>query len=502
MMDYKVKVGFAPTRRGAAFVNPDALKYKKMIQDRLTAWGVDFVDLDDVTGDGMLSCPENVEPVLDKLRAAKVDCLFFPHCNFGSEHSVAKVARALQLPTLIWGPRDEAPLPDGSRLRDTQCGIFATGKVLRRVNVPFTYLPNCRLDDDLFDRGFHAFLAVAYVVKEFRRARILQISTRPNDFWSVMVNESELLEKFGVQIFPIAMSDFADRVLKTAADTADREVAETEAYMRRALEICVSDEIVRRVAAMKVTIARYAGENGCNAVAIQCWDAMQNTLGMFPCCANAMLTDDGLPVACETDINGAITAIMAQAAGMGRSPSFFVDWSVRHPENDNGELLQHCGPWPLSLAREKPVLGTPLRLRQQLPRQRHRRDPRRRDLPDPLRRRPRGVRHASGHRPGHRGPEEPRHVPVGGDPRVAAGGDDARQGAVHPPRRGHPRQHPAHHPRGPDVPARRPRRLLQRRAAEGHRGLLAGPVTGLAQRGRGRKAPPPCRNGRKGVLRL
>lgn len=359
MMDYKVKVGFAPTRRGAAFVNPDALKYKKMIQDRLTAWGVDFVDLDDVTGDGMLSCPENVEPVLDKLRAAKVDCLFFPHCNFGSEHSVAKVARALQLPTLIWGPRDEAPLPDGSRLRDTQCGIFATGKVLRRVNVPFTYLPNCRLDDDLFDRGFHAFLAVAYVVKEFRRARILQISTRPNDFWSVMVNESELLEKFGVQIFPIAMSDFADRVLKTAADTADREVAETEAYMRRALEICVSDEIVRRVAAMKVTIARYAGENGCNAVAIQCWDAMQNTLGMFPCCANAMLTDDGLPVACETDINGAITAIMAQAAGMGRSPSFFVDWSVRHPENDNGELLQHCGPWPLSLAREKPVLGTP-----------------------------------------------------------------------------------------------------------------------------------------------
>lgn len=32
------------------------------------------------------------------------------------------------------------------RLRDTQCGLFATGKVLRRFGVPFTYLTNCRLN--------------------------------------------------------------------------------------------------------------------------------------------------------------------------------------------------------------------------------------------------------------------------------------------------------------------------------------------------------------------
>jgi len=44
---------------------------------------------------------------------------------------------------------------------------------------------------------------------------------------------------------------------------------------------------------------------------------------------------------------------------MGKTPSFFVDWSIRHPENPNGELLQHCGPWPTSLAKEKPTLGKP-----------------------------------------------------------------------------------------------------------------------------------------------
>lgn len=367
MIDYKVKVGFAPTRRGAAFVNPDALKYKKLIQEKLDEWKIDYVDIDDLNEEGMLRCPEDVDAVIDKFKAEKIDCLFFPHCNFGSEHSVAKVAKALNVPVLLWGPRDEAPLPDGSRLRDTQCGLFATGKVLRRVSVPFTYLPNCRLEDELFDKGFHAFIATANVVKEVRKARILQISTRPTDFWTMMVNEGELLERFGIQVFPIAMSDFVDRVLATAADQNDEAVAQTESYMRETLEICVSDEMVRRVAAMKETIKRYAEENGCNAVAIQCWDAMQNALKMFPCCANAMLTDEGLPVVCETDIHGAVSAIMAQAAGMGTTPSFFVDWSVRHPENENGELLQHCGPWPLSLAIEKPKLAQPFAFKDNCP---------------------------------------------------------------------------------------------------------------------------------------
>ena len=33
---------------------------------------------------------------------------------------------------------------------------------------------------------------------------------------------------------------------------------------------------------------------------------------------------------------------------------------MRHPDNENGELLQHCGPWPLSCAGEKPTIGMPL----------------------------------------------------------------------------------------------------------------------------------------------
>jgi L-fucose isomerase-like protein len=356
-MDHRVVIGYAPTRR-RIFSAEDAVKYKKIIGDRMKSMGLEFVDIEDINSEGLLRCAEDVEPVIAKFRAAGVNALFIPHCNFGSEHSCGKVARALGVPVLLWGPRDEAPLADGSRLRDTQCGLFATGKVLRRMRVPFTYLPNCRVEDELFERGLRTFTAAANVIKEARRGRILQIDTRPADFWTMMVNEGELLERFGVQVFPITMVEFTDRV-KSLEASDDAEVASTVKYINEKMEVNIPQDSVRRVAALKTAMKLYAGENGCNAVAIQCWDALQQALHVMPCCANALLTDEGIPVVCETDIHGAITAIMVQAAAMGRTPSFFVDWSVRHPSNDNGELLQHCGPWPISLAKDKAKLDRP-----------------------------------------------------------------------------------------------------------------------------------------------
>lgn len=80
------------------------------------------------------------------------------------------------MPVLLWGPRDERPDENGVRLRDSQCGLFATGKVLRRFQVPFTYMTNCRLTDPEFERGVKDFLAVCNVVKVFRHTRILQIA--------------------------------------------------------------------------------------------------------------------------------------------------------------------------------------------------------------------------------------------------------------------------------------------------------------------------------------
>ncbi len=352
----KIVIGFAPTRR-SIFSAPDAIKYANLTRERLNELGIDYVDIKDINEDGLLYDDEGRIKIAERFKAAGVDGLFFPHANFGTEYEVARLAKELNVPVLLWGPRDERPEPNGMRLRDSQCGLFATGKVLRRFRIPFTYITNCRLTDPEFERGLRDFIAVCNVVKTFRATRILQIGPRPFDFWSTMCNEGELLEKFNIQLSPIPMPELTEEMKKVKAE--GEEVAKVVQYCRENFILQCNDENLENVAALKVAMRNLATKYGCNAIAIQCWNALQGEIGIMPCAANALLNEEGLPVVCETDIHGAITQLMVEAAGMDR-PSMFSDWTVRHPDNENGELLQHCGPWPISVAGEKPTICVPV----------------------------------------------------------------------------------------------------------------------------------------------
>lgn len=356
-----IVLGLAPTRR-SIFSAPDAVKYADLTRKKLKELGVSFVDITDIAEDGLLHEDADRVRIAEKFKAAGIDGLFFPHGNFGTEYEVARLAKELDVPVLLWGPRDERPDENGIRLRDSQCGLFATGKVLRRFGVPFTYLCNCRLEDPEFARGIRNFLAVCNVVKEFRRTRILQIGPRPFDFWSTMCNEGELLEKFNIQLSPVPIPELTEEMRKAKEEKT--RVEETAAYCREHFEIAVTDEELINIAALKVAIRTLAERYGCNAAAIQCWNALQGEIGIMPCAANSLLNEEGFPVVCETDIHGAVTAVLAEAAGMDETRTFFADWTVRHPDNENGELLQHCGPWPISCLNgcgaRKPVIGYPL----------------------------------------------------------------------------------------------------------------------------------------------
>ncbi len=350
-----IKIGYAPTRR-SIFSAPDALKFRELIKDKLDELRVSYADINDINDEGLLCSDGDVEIIAEKFRREQVKGLFIPHCNFGTEYAVARLARELNVPVLLWGPRDERPDENGMRLRDSQCGLFASGKVLRRFNVPFTYITNCRLDDPEFRQGLLDFIAVCNTVDVFRHTRVLQISTRPNDFLSTMCNEGELLEKFNIQVSPIPLPELTSEIKAIKGSAA---VSETVADIKNKMILHINEAGVENVAALKCAMKNLAIKYRCSAIALQCWNALQCEIGIMPCCANALLTDEGIPVVCETDIHGAITSLLVQAASMGKK-TFFADWTMRHPDNENGELLQHCGPWPLSLAMEKPTLGVPV----------------------------------------------------------------------------------------------------------------------------------------------
>jgi L-fucose isomerase-like protein len=354
-MDRLFKLGYMPTRR-TFFSKEDAQKFKNIVLKEiktLVPENVKIIDLEWLNDEGLLYDDQDAKKVADFFLVEEVDALFAPHCNFGTENAVAQVARRLQKPLLIWGPRDEAPLPSGERLRDSQCGLFATSKVLQRYNVKFTYIINSKVTDPVFRKGFINFIRAANVVKFSRNIRIGQVSSRPQSFYSIIVNENELLERFGIEIIPFNLGTIVRQVKKAIANDK-KEIQEVIRKIRKIADFSkLTDDATEKIAALKYVVTNTVKEFNLQAIAFQCWDELQFQLGICSCFVHALLTDEGIPVSCESDIHGAISSLMLQAAGLFQVPTFFSDLTIRHPENDNAELLWHCGAFPPSLSMNK-----------------------------------------------------------------------------------------------------------------------------------------------------
>ena len=350
------KLGLCPIGK-FVFSHEDAVRQKKALQARLKDWGVDFVDIDNVLPDGMVRDQSHAAPVVEHFRKHDVDGLFIPHCNFGTEGAAAVIGRDVGVPLLLWGARDEAPLKDGTRLRDSLCGMFATSKVLHKLGLPFSYIENCRTEDAALESGVRSFVRSAHAARALRKGmRIGHIGQRIDFFWTTIVNESELLERFRVEVLPVDMVLFIRDVRKRAA-AGTKAYAEEVAGLRRTMDIEGMDEAqLVNILAIRDQVHSIAADQGLDAVAIQDFDSLIDTFGVYCFLANSMISEK-LPLSMESDIHGAVSTLLLSRVA-GGDPVFLADVTVRHPEDDNGVLLWHCGA-PLSMCRPgcKPSLG-------------------------------------------------------------------------------------------------------------------------------------------------
>jgi len=358
MYDFKkITLGVAPTRRDT-FPPPEfAIANKAPVMKRLNEIfkgieNLEIVGIDGINSEGILVENTDVDKTVKLFREKNVDAIFMPHLNFGQEEAVGRLAKALGVPFLLWGPRDPRPKPDVPfRDLDVQCGLFASSKALGRYGVPFTYIENCWLDSPILEKGINDFIKTASAVKAFRNLRILQLSTRPRQFLSVKVNESELLEKFGIEVVVLEstyITECMDSILKNRGNDIKNLIGEWNAgYNLGGL----NQGKVEYMAALELAILTLADTYGCSVVSGECWHLFKERYGIRTCFVFGDLTGKGLPVSCENDIHGSVTSAILLGATRMKTPTFLADLTIRHPDNENAELLWHCGPFPGCLAK-------------------------------------------------------------------------------------------------------------------------------------------------------
>lgn len=341
-------IGLCPIGK-FVFSHEDAMRFKGLIRERLDRWQIRYVDLDEVLPDGMVRDQKHVGPVVRHFQQRQIDALFIPHCNFGTEGAAALIAKECGVPTLLWGPRDEAPLADGSRLRDSLCGMMATSGVLNTLRVPFTYIENCRIDDEPFQKQVERFVRAAEVVRTMKTMRIGQIGQRIDFFWSTIVSEAELLQRFGIQVLPIDAVNLI-RSLHKRIDSDRVRYREELAEFRRWIAFNHFPDEGSMIAnfAFRDALVEIAERENLDGFCFQTFDAFPIEFGACVALGCALVADAGYPVAPESDLHGAISSVLVEAANGSAEPSFLPDITIRHPENDNAVLLWH-GDAPLSL---------------------------------------------------------------------------------------------------------------------------------------------------------
>ena len=355
----KVKLGYLPTRRVGVFDVKFAGQQKKTIENKLRELGVDFVNIDFLNDEGLIFQQKDAESVVKHFRDCGVDGIIAAFCNFGCEEAVMKVAKGLGKPVLLWGPRDPAPQADKTRLSDSQCGLFAAAKVLRQAGVVFTYLENCALDSPVFEQGIRQFISTASIVKSMTKLRIGQMGVRPDLFHSVKYNELELFERFGIEIVPATLNHLT-RMFKDVYENHKPGVKAEVEKILESYDCNFERESLEKAAALKLAIKRWMDDEKLTAAAAFCWGVMGDSIGGIAACFTfSELTDMHYPVICETDIMGAVSSVILQAASRWEKASFLADLTMRHPSNDNAELFWHCGVFPKSIARQdkRPVIG-------------------------------------------------------------------------------------------------------------------------------------------------
>lgn len=347
-----------------AYFNSELAKdVRKQLLRTLADEGYDYVILpEDATPTGSSS----IETREDGLKCAelfrqnrdRIDGIIVSLPNFGFEIGIINAISVadLNVPILVQACDDENDKVDLDSRRDAFCGKISVCNNLYQYGIPFTdtTLHTYSIYSELLAKDINKFAGICRVVNGLRHARIGAIGARPAGFQTVRAGE-KLLQKSGITVVPVDLSEILG---------AARKIEDTDVELLKKLEEIkcyavvpkeYSDKLVLQ-AKFGVAVERWIEANQIDAVAVQCWDSLEQNYGCAACVTMSMLGEKLLPAACEVDIAGAVSMYALTLAAQGQSA--LLDWNNNFAEDRNKCVCTHCGNFPKSFVRNDLKLGT------------------------------------------------------------------------------------------------------------------------------------------------
>jgi len=257
----------------------------------------------------------NVLQALDELRANKVNALAVYLGNFGPEGPETMLAERFGMPVMFAAAAEESGQDLINGRGDAYCGMLNASYNLGLRGVR-AYIPEYPVGNAEEVAGMVVeFADIARVLLGLRKLKIITFGPRPYDFLACNAPIKPLYD-LGVEIQENSELDLYESYNKHADDSRiDGLVKGIEQELGEGNR---QPGVLRRLAQHELTLLDWAEKNkGASsyvAFANKCWPAFQTQFGFVPCYINSRLTQRGIPVACETDIYGALSEYIITAS--------------------------------------------------------------------------------------------------------------------------------------------------------------------------------------------
>ncbi len=283
---------------------------------------------------------------LFKQHREEIDGIIVTLPNFGDERGVAETIKGagLNVPVLIQAtPDDPAKMTLADR-RDGFCGKMSVCNNLAQYGIKYTLTSlHCSAPDSCsFIGDLNRFAATCRVVKGLTGLRIGAIGARPAAFNTVRYSE-KILQANGITVEVVDLSEIFGKIQKLDDDAAEVK-ARFDTIRNYVNTSETPDYAITRMAKLLFAVEEWIAANEVDITAFQCWQSVEEYLGIVPCGVMSIINNRLTPCGCEVDVTGAIGMYsLTLASGVA---SALLDWNNNYADDPDKCVLFHCSAVP------------------------------------------------------------------------------------------------------------------------------------------------------------
>lgn len=250
----------------------------------------------------------DVQKAVDEVVAAGCNALCVFLGNFGPETPETLIAQAFDGPVMYAAASEETGNDLIQGRGDAYCGMLncSYNLGLRKLKAIIPEYPVGTAHDIV--AMLQDFVPVARAIIGISSLKVITFGPRPQDFFACNAPIKPLYD-LGVEV---QENSELDLLVAYRNHKNDPRIAAVAADMKKELGENVNyPEFLDRLAQYEITLLDWAEENkGAKkyvTFANKCWPSFPKEFGFEPCYVNSRLVSQGIPVACEVDIYGAVS---------------------------------------------------------------------------------------------------------------------------------------------------------------------------------------------------